>query len=185
MPSPDPTFVYRFFDAADRLVYVGITCEPAARWKNHARYKQWWADVVRIEAILYPCRHAALDEELRVIREESPLRNIKDAVAALKERQVQMKVAPAPAPQKPDLDEIGREFEDFMRGRGHITTSEAARLFEVKTTTIANWRSKGWLPAWQTPTTSGRGPYRFGRVPLERLYRAMRLQDYSEIDMMP
>lgn len=41
--------LYRLYGADDRLLYVGITMDPPARFKAHGKAKTWWSLVVRIE----------------------------------------------------------------------------------------------------------------------------------------
>ena len=38
----DPTALYRLYDAASVLIYVGITSRPAARMRRHAKTQPWW-----------------------------------------------------------------------------------------------------------------------------------------------
>lgn len=40
-------FVYRAYDAAGRLLYVGCTRRPIARWKQHRKMGGWADDAVR------------------------------------------------------------------------------------------------------------------------------------------
>lgn len=69
-----PTAVYRFFDAAGRLLYVGMTHNPTWRFKFHVR-KKWWPLAVRHTIDWLPDRAAAAREERRAILEENPLHN--------------------------------------------------------------------------------------------------------------
>ena len=39
--------LYRFFDADDRLIYVGITVSASARLAAHAREKEWIGELHR------------------------------------------------------------------------------------------------------------------------------------------
>lgn len=70
-----PTAVYRLYDAKDRLVYVGVTDSPGARWGHHSR-RDWWPTVVRYTLTWHERRLAALREEAQAIRTEKPLENI-------------------------------------------------------------------------------------------------------------
>ena len=74
--APKPVAVYRFYDAGGRLLYVGISTRPKARWYAHARYQQWWADVAHKDLRWYPDRPAARAEEIRVMDAEDPVHNI-------------------------------------------------------------------------------------------------------------
>jgi predicted GIY-YIG superfamily endonuclease len=35
------SFLYRFYDAAQELLYVGVTTDPRSRWNSH-RHSGWW-----------------------------------------------------------------------------------------------------------------------------------------------
>ncbi|MEV5854664.1 GIY-YIG nuclease family protein [Streptomyces anulatus] len=69
------TALYRLYDAADQLLYVGISNNPRLRWASHAADKTWWADVAVREIEWFPERAQAEDEEARLISLLRPLRN--------------------------------------------------------------------------------------------------------------
>jgi predicted GIY-YIG superfamily endonuclease len=68
--------LYRFFDADDVLLYVGITLNPAARWPRHKRDKPWWYEVRTITTELHPSREAVLQAEQAAIKAEEPRYNV-------------------------------------------------------------------------------------------------------------
>lgn len=68
--------LYRFFDADNNLLYVGITCSPPVRLKQHKREKTWWADVARIEFEQHESREALEAAEREAIPRENPRYNI-------------------------------------------------------------------------------------------------------------
>lgn len=68
--------LYRFFDASDVLLYVGITVDPGARFKKHGGDKEWWGEVDRIDIARHATRKEALDAERKAIKEEQPLHNV-------------------------------------------------------------------------------------------------------------
>jgi len=70
-----PTCVYRFYDAEDRLLYVGVTYSPAMRFREHAR-RDWFQDAVRNTIVWHDRRSDALAEEAQAIANENPLHNI-------------------------------------------------------------------------------------------------------------
>lgn len=82
LPDDRPTAVYRFFDASDRLLYVGITYDTVARWKGHAK-KPWWPDAVRRETVWFPTRTEAMIEESRAIRFENPVHNDREGASSI------------------------------------------------------------------------------------------------------
>lgn len=71
-----PHALYRFYDAAGALLYVGITLDPVARWRQHRDDKPWWTDVAHITVDTYPDRATVLDAERAAITRERPLHNV-------------------------------------------------------------------------------------------------------------
>lgn len=71
----DPTALYRLFDAAGRLLYVGISRNPEERLKQHASTAPWWKLVASHTATAFPDRPAAESAELEAIKTEGPLYN--------------------------------------------------------------------------------------------------------------
>ncbi len=71
----DRTAVYRFFDAADRLLYVGITHDTRVRWAWHKGNAKWWTDQRRVAVTWFDSRDEATAAEYRAIQDEAPLWN--------------------------------------------------------------------------------------------------------------
>lgn len=71
-----PTTVYRMFDADDRLLYVGVTCNTEQRWARHRESSAWWPLVARKTLTVFPNRRAALDAESAAIQSEAPEHNV-------------------------------------------------------------------------------------------------------------
>jgi hypothetical protein len=68
--------LYRFFDDAGELLYVGITMNPAARWKQHQGDKHWWTEVANITVEPHANRKMVLEAERLAIITEKPRYNI-------------------------------------------------------------------------------------------------------------
>lgn len=68
--------LYRFWDGADRLLYVGITNHLGRRIGQHEHGKSWWADVERVTVEHFPSREALAHAEAEAIKVERPLHNI-------------------------------------------------------------------------------------------------------------
>lgn len=78
MSNPYPagkSALYRLYDSADTLLYVGIARHPDVRFKEHASDKSWWHLVARTEIVWLDDRTAALEAEAKVMMEERPLYN--------------------------------------------------------------------------------------------------------------
>ena len=78
-PTDGPTALYRFFDAAAALLYVGISRRPEDRFKQHAADKSWWPQVAERSVEWFDTRHEALTAESHAIKSESPRHNIAGA----------------------------------------------------------------------------------------------------------
>jgi hypothetical protein len=67
--------VYRHFNAAGDLLYVGVSNGFTRRQRVHARSAHWFPEISRIEIERFPTYEAACEAESRAIRSESPLYN--------------------------------------------------------------------------------------------------------------
>jgi hypothetical protein len=76
------TEVYRFYDADNRLLYVGVTENWPARFHEHAKKAAWYKHARRIDLKPFDSREEALAEELRAIHDEDPLWNINGSAKA-------------------------------------------------------------------------------------------------------
>ncbi len=74
--EPTPTTLYRFFDAANRLLYVGIAGNPGRRFSEHGKDKGWWTNVARSTMEHFATRDAALTAERAAIIDEKPVHNV-------------------------------------------------------------------------------------------------------------
>ncbi|MGA0615617.1 integrase arm-type DNA-binding domain-containing protein [Paracoccus sp. KR1-242] len=69
------TTVYRYYDAEDRLLYVGCSARPFHRVTNH-KDKPWMNDVARATFERFPNFWLARQSEAEAIRSEAPLYNV-------------------------------------------------------------------------------------------------------------
>lgn len=74
--SDETTTLYRFYDQAEQLLYVGITNSPSRRFAEHQDGKEWWPTIASVKLEHFPSRQQALDAERAAIVNEKPLRNI-------------------------------------------------------------------------------------------------------------
>lgn len=68
--------LYRFYSGTGQLLYVGITMNPPARFKQHRATKDWWREVSGITIEQYGSREELAAVERRAIQVEHPLHNI-------------------------------------------------------------------------------------------------------------
>lgn len=69
------TELYRFFDADDVLLYVGISTNAAIRSCGHRSQSSWYDQAVKMTIERCGTREAALEAEMRAIVTENPLHN--------------------------------------------------------------------------------------------------------------
>ena len=74
-----PTTLYRFFDPAGVLLYVGISHRAVMRWGDHGRVRPWWPEVASITVEHFADRKAARAAEVKAIQTESPRHNMDDS----------------------------------------------------------------------------------------------------------
>ncbi|MFF6866670.1 GIY-YIG nuclease family protein [Streptomyces ardesiacus] len=72
------TALYRFFNADDQLLYVGITVDIQKRWSYHAKEQaeRWWPLVARHTLEWHDTRAQASRAEVKAIKTENPLYNV-------------------------------------------------------------------------------------------------------------
>lgn len=71
--------LYRHFDAAGTLLYVGVSLNALNRLLAHRRRAPWFWNIARIEVARYPTRQESLDAERQAVQQERPLFNIQHA----------------------------------------------------------------------------------------------------------
>ncbi|GHB55755.1 hypothetical protein GCM10010331_49500 [Streptomyces xanthochromogenes] len=121
---PERTALYRYFDAADQLLYVGISFDPDVRWEGHQVYATWRDAAVRRTETWFPARSEALAAEKQAIRTEQPLHN-----------------------RAHNYDVVADGYQDWPSLRD-LKRGKAARLAELISTEIAEGR---WLPGQRIP----------------------------------
>lgn len=71
-----PTSLYRFYDSAGVLLYVGITYDMYRRFGDHGTKKVWHPLAAKVTITHYPTRDEAAEAERKAIAAEGPLYNI-------------------------------------------------------------------------------------------------------------
>lgn len=77
MPDQGRTALYRLYDGAGVLLYIGISTVPGRRYNEHrwSRDKTWRGDIASYTAEWLETREAAETAEIKAIRSEIPLHN--------------------------------------------------------------------------------------------------------------
>lgn len=78
--SETRTALYRFYDARENVLYIGITNDPWRRWRDHVQAKPWYPQVKHQSVTWYDTERQARKAETRAIRTERPRFNIAGAV---------------------------------------------------------------------------------------------------------
>lgn len=73
--ATERTALYRCFGADDELLYVGISKDPAERWKQH-RGTAWWRHVTMRTVEWHDDRPTAERAERKAIQTEGPRYNV-------------------------------------------------------------------------------------------------------------
>ena len=84
------TALYRMYDAAGDLLYVGMSRNLPSRITMHVTEKSWWETVARIEVQHFESREKARQEEKRAIAEDAPLWNVLDRAATAPARSTEI-----------------------------------------------------------------------------------------------
>lgn len=82
------TALYRHFDKDGNLLYVGISCNPSNRFKQHKQQSDWAVKSERMETEWFDDRCDAFNAEKAAIINESPIYNIANSPRRTKIRQV-------------------------------------------------------------------------------------------------
>jgi len=73
--EPSNQTLYRFFNANNELLYVGITNNPFNRFSGHSKDKEWFKEITHSTMEHYPNRLAVDKAETIAIRSEKPKYN--------------------------------------------------------------------------------------------------------------
>jgi predicted GIY-YIG superfamily endonuclease len=125
------TAVYRVFDIADTLLYIGIAKNFGRRWEHHASVQPWWPEVARQTVEWHPDRDTAEAIEKDAIKAEGPRYNKIHAVKP-------------PRPPKPERPKIVVMLTTPSRYR---STSQVAALADTTRYTVEREIARGNLAA--------------------------------------
>lgn len=67
-----PHFVYRCYDAAGDLLYIGCTYNPPQRMHSHSLISAWFPEVAQVRLLVFPDRRTGFIKEREAIETERP-----------------------------------------------------------------------------------------------------------------
>lgn len=158
LPSDGPpTCLYRFYDANDNLLYVGITSQLPMRWKTHDKLKPWWREVVRATVEHFDTREDALAAEATAIKAEKPRYNVRGNWVVLAEAAT-TEAAASPPPSPP------------------VRTGEAAEILGCSYSKVRRYIDEKLL---STASTAG-GHHLISAASLQELMDALALPESEQ-----
>jgi predicted GIY-YIG superfamily endonuclease len=108
----DPTTLYRIFNKAGELIYIGITNNISKRLVHHASMSLWWPLKDRVETQEFVSRRAAEAAERAAIRAEVPTYN--RCSVAVDERKQRGMAPPPVAPQEERKERKPRTINELL-----------------------------------------------------------------------
>jgi hypothetical protein len=123
--------VYRVYDEAGRLIYIGASRAVEARFQVHEQ-QSWWHNLIgRIETVDYPTMQAAFAAEMVAIQEEQPAFNARHTTSGPVLTEDDVDVACRWLQQDPDRGfSVGAMYDRIYEMRGvhprHVRLGVAA-----------------------------------------------------------
>ena len=105
-------YVYRYYDSADRLLYIGSTYSFSTRAAAHERDATWWPDVTAVKLERFPDQLSSLSAEIYGIKTEGPIHNKAHVVA--------YEPPPAPHVGKMSWEVEKRQIRKRLRAEGRL-----------------------------------------------------------------
>lgn len=158
-----PYTVYRLYDEAGMLLYVGATGHWPRRMNQHRSMALWGKQIARGEVETFRTREQAAQHEARLIRELHPAHNRTDHM---------MPVAPIVTERTAKTNRADISVADLMVHYDDLLfVKDAALALGVTSVTVTRWINAGCLSALRL---AGNHCWRIPRVEVER-YRRERL----------
>jgi len=116
--------LYRHYDSADNLLYVGVSLNHMSRLSQHKKHAHWFEQITRVTLENYPDRQSVLDAERMAIINENPKCNLKRPAIEEKVKEV---LGNSPEDSK---ERLTRRIVNFNPVYG---MSEAASVLDIST----------------------------------------------------
>lgn len=142
--------LYRHYDSANQLLYVGISASAVHRLGQHSEHSDWFASISRVTIEHFESRPAALTAEREAIINERPLHNIVHKKAALEAQRNADKKWGAIAQAKIDLTARVAFFKPVY------SLYEAAEALSLSMRRVNDLVRSGEIGHFFMPTPKGR-----------------------------
>lgn len=130
--------LYRFFDASERLLYIGISSSLLVRLYSHYRTKEWMHEVRNITIENFADRDSLEIAERDAIKKEKPFRNV-----ILNQKKERPLVVEAKQRQR---DYFSFRINEYMESSGEQWVSLARDLGICKTA-LSRWKNAKICPS--------------------------------------
>ena len=139
--------LYRHFDAANNLLYVGISLSAINRLSQHSECSQWFSAIKRVEIERFESREAAMKAERIAIHNENPAHN---------SMRPYLREGDIPADKKKE-DSSKRLVYRLAHFKPTYTEDEISKLMMVSKPDVVRWIESGILGSIEIPKSSNNG----------------------------
>jgi predicted GIY-YIG superfamily endonuclease len=146
--------MYRHFAADGALLYVGISCKPITRLKQHEHDSGWASEIVRVEIERFETRQAALDAERAAIKKEKPKHNVVHARGQERCTLIKLKFN-----RRDYTFSSSVELARFLRSRAFDV--QRGEMSQEQCVFLLRWVKRNQPALWQRTTSQTR---RYGRL---------------------
>lgn len=169
------TSLYRHFNGAGELLYVGVSLSAIQRLGQHAEHADWFKSISRVTIEHCDTREAALAAERAAVIRERPLHNIHHKKAADEAQRKANEKLTATAQAKKDLTARIAYFNPVYSLHG------AADALSVSSRLVIQWVREGKIGHFMMPNKAGKPvPYISGWQLIEHIESMMNASSAKE-----
>lgn len=162
------TSLYRHYNSANELLYVGVSLSSLQRLGQHAQHSDWFKSIASMKIEHFETREMALEAERSAIIRERPLHNIHHKKAAEEAQRKANDKLTAMAQAKKDLTARITYFKPVY------TPEAAADALSVNGRLVKQWMREGKIGYFTMPSKTGKPmPYISGWQIIEHIESMM------------
>jgi len=130
------THLYRHYDSAGRLLYVGISLSAVQRLAQHRDHSHWFEDIANVAIERHESREQALAAERAAIIKEQPLCNLQ------RPKKNHLKKERRQSPAEKSAQDLTSRIVQF---NPMYSMAEVANALGVGVTAVKRWIENGQL----------------------------------------